>query len=371
MKIILSILIFSFSNIVLSQVKKPATIEIEGNIFNTNGDSIFISQYYGNHYVDFVKGKLDKKGNYVLKGQVPYPDYYVLRIANQHINLVLRDNSKMRINADGKNIYAFNTITGSDESVALNAFVMNLQIFNQKKDSLVKVLQTAPEKQTELNQIYQKDYYQFASYRQKFISENNNSAALLPVLSSLNTETEMSIYDAVMAQLITAFPESQSVQNTKTQYDQLKFQQEKKNFLAPGKPAQNFTQNDVNGKPISLTDFKGKVVLIDFWASWCGPCRKENPNVVNLYKKYKDAGFTVLSVSLDKDKAPWLAAIEKDGLIWPNHVSDLKYWQNEAAKMYQVSSIPFTVLVDKEGNIINTNLRGEQLEQTLHSIFGF
>jgi thiol-disulfide isomerase/thioredoxin len=371
MKFSLTLFLLSFLSFAMAQNNAPTKVTIEGNIFNTNGDSIFVSQYYGNHYVNFMQGKLDKKGNYSLHGTVPYPDYYVLRIGNQHVNIVLRNNSNLRINADGKNIYAFNTITGSDESIALNNFVFNLQALNVRKDSLVKVLQTNPEKQTEVNQYYQAEYYKFASFRQKFIAENNNSAALLPVLSSLNTETEMSIYDAVMAQLLVGFPESKSVQNTKAQYDLMKAQQEEQNFLAPGKLAQDFTQNDVNGKPISLSDFRGKVVLIDFWASWCGPCRKENPNVVKLYNKYKDAGFTVLSVSLDKDKALWLAAIDKDGLVWPNHVSDLKYWQNEAAKQYQVSSIPFTVLVDKEGKIINTNLRGEVLEQTLQSIFGF
>jgi thiol-disulfide isomerase/thioredoxin len=111
--------------------------------------------------------------------------------------------------------------------------------------------------------------------------------------------------------------------------------------------------------------------LIDFWASWCGPCRKENPNVVKLYERYKNAGFTVLSVSLDDNKANWLAAIEKDKLTWPYHVSDLKKWGNEAAKAYQVSGIPFTVLVDKEGNIVDTKLRGVELERALHTIFGF
>lgn len=351
--------------------QNPANVEVSGNIFNTNGDSIKISQYYGSHYIDFVKGKLDKKGNYRLKGQVPVSDYYVLRLGQQHINIILKEGSSLRINADGKNINAFHTIIGSDESIALNEFVVQMQYFNQKKDSAINAMKSTPENQEAINKYYQSEYLKFSAYRQKFIAENANSPALLPVVSTLDTDKELTIYEAVVNQLLSSFPTSPSVQNAKNSYDQLKAQKEKQNFLGSGKPAPNFTQNDVNGKPLSLSDLKGKVILLDFWASWCGPCRKENPNVVALYKKYKDAGFTVMSVSLDKDKAPWLAAIEKDGLIWPNHVSDLKYWSNEVAKAYQVSSIPFTVLIDKDGNIIDTKLRGVELEQALKTIFGF
>jgi thiol-disulfide isomerase/thioredoxin len=351
--------------------QNPANVTISGNIFNTNGDSIKISQYYGSHYVDFVNGKLDKKGNYTLKGQVPTSDYYVLRLGQQHINIILKEGSNIRINADGNNINAFNTITGSDESVALNQFVGQMQYFNQKKDSAITAMKTTPENQEAINKYYQEEYFKFTAYRQKYIAENANSPALLPVVSTLDPDKELSIYESVVNQLTTAFPTSPSVQNAKASYEQLKAQKDKQNFLASGKPAPDFSQNDVNGKPISLSDLKGKVVLLDFWASWCGPCRKENPTVVALYNKYKSAGFTVMSVSLDKEKAPWLAAIEKDGLIWPNHVSDLKFWSNEVAKAYQVSSIPFTVLIDKEGNVIDTKLRGVELEQALKSIFGF
>ena len=126
----------------------------------------------------------------------------------------------------------------------------------------------------------------------------------------------------------------------------------------------------MNGGKAKLSDLKGKVVLLDFWASWCGPCRRENPSVVKLYKKYKEDGFTVLSVSLDKTKAPWLAAIEKDELIWPYHVSDLGGWNSRVPKLYGVKGIPFTVLIDQEGNIIRTKLRGPDLETELARIFG-
>jgi thiol-disulfide isomerase/thioredoxin len=126
--------------------------------------------------------------------------------------------------------------------------------------------------------------------------------------------------------------------------------------------------NTPEGKLLKLSDLRGKVVLIDFWASWCGPCRKENPNVVRLYKKYEKQGFTILSVSLDEDPNAWKAAIQKDGLIWKNHVSDLKGWKSSMPALYGFEGIPFTVLVNKEGNIIGKELRGEVLEQKLSEV---
>jgi thiol-disulfide isomerase/thioredoxin len=140
-------------------------------------------------------------------------------------------------------------------------------------------------------------------------------------------------------------------------------------FLAPGKPAPDFEETLVHGKTMKLSDLQGKVVLLDFWASWCGPCRRENPTVVALYEKYKEQGFTVMSVSLDQNRDKWLEAIKKDNLTWPNHVSDLKGWSSEAGKKYQVRGIPFTVLIDREGNIIDTKLRGAALEEELARIF--
>lgn len=137
----------------------------------------------------------------------------------------------------------------------------------------------------------------------------------------------------------------------------------------PGAVAPDFTAKTPEGEAFSLSELRGKVVLVDFWASWCGPCRRDNPHVVKLYKKYKDQGFDVLGVSLDKTKSKWVAAIEKDGLEW-NHISDLKGWQNEIAKMYSVTSIPHTVLLDREGRIIGRKLRGPALDAKLREIFG-
>jgi len=139
--------------------------------------------------------------------------------------------------------------------------------------------------------------------------------------------------------------------------------------VEPGQPAPEFTLNDTTGNPISLSSLKGKVVLVDFWASWCGPCRAENPNVVAAYKRFSSKGFTVFGVSLDTDKDKWLQAIAKDGLTWP-HVSDLIGWDNAAAKQYGVMSIPASYLLDKEGKIIASNLRGEELVKKLEELLG-
>jgi thiol-disulfide isomerase/thioredoxin len=353
--------------------QKPITVEIAGNLFNTGKtDSVFIGQSLTQGgYKNILGTKIDRKGNYVLKGTLPSKDYYVLRVGKQHINIILRDSSKVRVNADCNNMNAFNNIMGSDESVALNEFVTQMALYNAQRDSAAVYLKRFPDQEASINQSLQQEYMKFTSFRQRFIALNPNSPALLPTVSTFDLDKEFSTYESVVKQLIQSFRDCPTIDATYAQYLQLRRKQDAQNILASGKPAPNFTQNDVDGKPLSLSDLKGKVVLIDFWASWCGPCRKENPNVVKLYNKYKDAGFTILSVSLDDNKANWLAAIEKDKLIWPYHVSDLKKWANEAARAYQVSGIPFTVLVDKEGNIIDTKLRGIELEQALKTIFGF
>jgi thiol-disulfide isomerase/thioredoxin len=133
---------------------------------------------------------------------------------------------------------------------------------------------------------------------------------------------------------------------------------------AVGTDAIDFVQNDTTGAPVSLASFRGKYVLVDFWASWCKPCRMENPNVVEAYRKYSSRNFTVLGVSLDRARDPWIQAIRDDRLTW-THVSDLKFWNNEAAAKYRISSIPQNLLIGPDGKIIARNLRGEELQEKL------
>lgn len=164
------------------------------------------------------------------------------------------------------------------------------------------------------------------------------------------------------------FPNHRALNDLVSQYN-LAVEQSKNGTAKPveGLMAPDLTMPDVNGKPFSLSSLRGKYVLVDFWASWCGPCREENPNVVAAYKKFSNKNFTILGVSLDKEKSAWLKAIKDDGLTW-NHISDLKFWNSQAVALYNFDGIPYNVLIDPQGKIIAKELRGDDLQNKLAEV---
>ncbi|WP_183565372.1 TlpA disulfide reductase family protein [Mucilaginibacter sp. SP1R1] len=205
---------------------------------------------------------------------------------------------------------------------------------------------------------------QSAAVDKKFIQENPDSFISLNALESFAYSADYVDIEPLFSALSPALKQTEAGKKFAERMPTLK-------AVALGATAPEFAEADTSGKTINLSSFRGKYILIDFWASWCGPCRRENPNVVKVYNHYKNQKFTILGVSLDRPNAKdkWLNAIHKDGLTW-NHVSDLKFWDSKAAALYAVRGIPQNFLIDPNGKIIAKNLRGDDLENKLAEIFG-
>lgn len=280
-------------------------------------------------------------GVFEFTGSVEEPTMATLQIEGQGISLMLEN---VAISVEGAAQFIGETaVTGAPSQVVFDEFIVGASKLAQTQDAQV-------------------------AYRKEFISAHSDAYFTPYLIGSIAGLLQPDEIQAMMDKLSPEVQATEVSQKIYTQLQEAIAQQEKAKAIAAGN-APDFTMNDVDGNPVKLSDVygKSKYLLIDFWASWCGPCRKENPNVVDSYKRFHDKGFDILGVSLDNKQEAWVEAIAKDELTW-THVSDLKGWKNEAAAMYAVRSIPANFLVDNTGKIIATNLREAALAEKLSEL---
>ena len=353
--------------IVVSCSTDPRYI-VEGELEGVENGKVYLQKRQSGEFIKIDSTNIENGFFQLSGGSVDYPSVHYLSVEGKRGYLMLfLENEKISISGHADSLY-MGEAKGSTTQDKYNEYNKGLEPFYERNSTLFQAMREArqagdEEKADELDKERNQLFEEITRYNLDFISSNNASYVVPMVLRSesygMSGEEIESYVDKLDGKLL----ETQIIIDLKNRIEKLR-------KVAIGKKAPDFTQNDKDGNPVNLYDIVGPdLLLVDFWAAWCGPCRNENPNVVAVYNEFHEKGFDVLGVSLDKDKDNWLKAIDDDKLTW-THVSDLKYWQNEAAQMYAVNAIPANFLLDSEGTIIDTNVRGPELRKKVAEILG-
>jgi len=353
---------------------KSKEYEGDGYVINAKtgtvivGSTVYLEEMVDNQFVKRDSTTIGEDSSFTFKGTVSEPSFYRVLLANsQSVILVLQNTEKINLefnsNPEIGNTY---TVKGSKQNEYLQEMNFLDANFQEQTRQLreqhsIAVQRGNKDAQLDAFKRYEELRLSYNKQYKTFIDTAQTSIVVIMVANSyLSFDDDISFLENVANRYKKELPNSKY---TKQFIERVTLAKK----VAVGSIAPDFTLKTIDGKAISLSSMKGKVLLVDFWASWCGPCRQENPNVVKVYNEFKNKGFDVLGVSLDNDKDAWQGAIKKDELTW-NHVSDLKGWDSEVVKSYSITGIPFTLLLDKEGKIIAKNLRGEMLKEKLVEI---
>jgi len=364
--LVLSALLGGCNKIGSKNGTEKGNYSIKGKLQHPTSGPIYLSELGEQQFVYRDTATVGADGSFEFSGKLPEPNLYRVSLTDQNMLLLVIDTPSIEITADAQDLRKTYEVKGSKETQLLKNLMGQMDRMQQKAANLEKRFVSAQQAgQQDSMQYLQEQYMAMPKQNGKelkgLIRANPSSfVSTYATLSLLNPDEDFEFMDSMAVVFEKSVPESKYTGLLSTKLTALR-------TLAVGQPAPDISLPTPEGQTVALSSLKGKYVLVDFWASWCGPCRQENPNVVRMYQKYKDKGFEIYGVSLDESKDKWVNAIAKDKLTWP-HVSDLKGWNSSAAVKYNIQAIPQTLLLDKEGKIIAKNLRGKPLEDKIASL---
>lgn len=353
---------------------------ITGTIENASNTKVSVEALSQQGTITVATGQTDSNGKFEVSGNIPGMGLYQMRLGeaqDKAIPLTIVPDDYIKINTSFEEFAIKPNVSGPKWAKTMNEYMAVFAVFASKQQELSELQGKATDDELMKKYMeYRKPVDDFSIKKMKGDPANPFniilSTSVTPTAGFKNWDPKgLDVLKIVAEAFLKEYEGSPIAATMENQVYQIEMGYNEYIASSTGsKMAPEIALKNPQGKVIKLSSLRGKYVLIDFWASWCGPCRQENPNVVRLYNKYKDKGFTVYSVSLDKDPEAWKRAITADGLVWPNHVSDLLHWNSPMPSLYGFQGIPYTVLVDKEGKIIATGLRGPSLEQKLVELLG-